>query len=406
MAEFRNSLQDYSTIQANTYLTTAGDAVSSKFHEKLRRYRDIKLKILTLDMKSELFCEGSSVYTGSSGLAFYYLMSAMRKKPVTCHETAKKALEYININKLKGQKISFLCGDAGPLTLMIIISYMLKGYSSNIKMKPEELVQRLLSLNKLLKDSPDELLYGKVGYLYSLMLIKNYISEDNVIPELTIKEVINSILTSGKKLSAEIKAESPLMWQWHDKIYLGAAHGYAGILYMLLQARAYIDSHDMDQLIRPTIDWLTTQRFEGGNFSSSLGSKSGDRLVQWCHGAPGFVPLYISAYQVFEDKKYLDVAIKCGEVIWERGLCRKGYSICHGVSGNAYAFLQLYQVTKEPQHLHRACAFMEWCMDERPGTEQHKPDRPASLFEGLLGRIYLAEDIMDPLNSKFPAFCL
>ncbi|XP_041977181.1 lanC-like protein 2 isoform X2 [Aricia agestis] len=307
MAEFRNSLQDYSTIQANTYLTTAGDAVSSKFHEKLRRYRDIKLKILTLDMKSELFCEGSSVYTGSSGLAFYYLMSAMRKKPVTCHETAK---------------------------------------------------------------------------------------------------VINSILTSGKKLSAEIKAESPLMWQWHDKIYLGAAHGYAGILYMLLQARAYIDSHDMDQLIRPTIDWLTTQRFEGGNFSSSLGSKSGDRLVQWCHGAPGFVPLYISAYQVFEDKKYLDVAIKCGEVIWERGLCRKGYSICHGVSGNAYAFLQLYQVTKEPQHLHRACAFMEWCMDERPGTEQHKPDRPASLFEGLLGRIYLAEDIMDPLNSKFPAFCL
>lgn len=32
-----------------------------------------------------------------------------------------------------------------------------------------------------------------------------------------------------------MKSESPLLWQWHDKIYLGAAHGVAGILYLLLQ---------------------------------------------------------------------------------------------------------------------------------------------------------------------------
>ena len=45
-------------------------------------------------------------------------------------------------------------------------------------------------------------------------------------------------------------------------------------------------------------------------------------------------------------------------------------------------------------------------MAERPGTEMHRPDRPASLFEGLLGRLYLAEDILQPLNAKFPAMCL
>lgn len=42
----------------------------------------------------------------------------------------------------------------------------------------------------------------------------------------------------------------------------------------------------------------------------------------------------------------MKIALQCGDVIWQRGLCKKGYSLCHGVSGNAYAFIQLYQATK------------------------------------------------------------
>lgn len=50
-------------------------------------------------------------------------------------------------------------------------------------------------------------------------------------------QVVNRILDSGKRLSVDMKSESPLLWEWHDKIYFGAAHGMAGILYMLLQVR-------------------------------------------------------------------------------------------------------------------------------------------------------------------------
>ena len=35
-----------------------------------------------------------------------------------------------------------------------------------------------------------------------------------------------------------------------------------------------------------------------------------------------------------------------GEVIWTRGLLKKGEGLCHGSAGNGYAFLHLYQVTK------------------------------------------------------------
>ena len=53
-----------------------------------------------------------------------------------------------------------------------------------------------------------------------------------------------------------------------------------------------------DELVRPTIDWLMTLRFPSGNYPSSIGSVTGDKLVHWCHGAPGWIHLFILAYKV------------------------------------------------------------------------------------------------------------
>ena len=57
---------------------------------------------------------------------------------------------------------------------------------------------------------------------------------------------------------------------------------------------------------------------------------------------------------MFRKDKYLSVAIKCAEVIWRGGLLKKGYGICHGIAGNAYAFLGLYKQTDDPKYLYRA----------------------------------------------------
>lgn len=62
--------------------------------------------------------------------------------------------------------------------------------------------------------------------------------------------------------------------------------------------------------------------------------------------------------QVFKEEKYLKEAAECGEVIWQRGLLRKGYGICHGTAGNGYAFLSLYKLTQEKKYLYRACKVM------------------------------------------------
>ncbi len=51
--------------------------------------------------------------------------------------------------------------------------------------------------------------------------------------------------------------------------------------------------------------------------------------------------------QVFGgDTRFLSLAQRAGQLVWEAGLLLKGHGLCHGTSGNAYAMLAL----------HRTCA--------------------------------------------------
>ena len=46
--------------------------------------------------------------------------------------------------------------------------------------------------------------------------------------------------------------------------------------------------------------------------------------------------------------------MRCGEVVWERGLAKKGCGLCHGTAGNGFTFLQLFRLTAQPQYVARA----------------------------------------------------
>ena len=82
-----------------------------------------------------------------------------------------------------------------------------------------------------------------------------------------------------------------------------------------------------------------------GNFPSQFGDSS-DKLIHWCHGAPGVAVLFCKAYSLMHNLQYLKTAVSSAKLVWERGLLTKGMSLCHGAAGNAYTFLQLYKVTK------------------------------------------------------------
>lgn len=264
------------------------------------------------------------------------------------------------------------------------------------------LLEKILELIRMQEQSgtPDELLYGRTGGLYAMLLIKQKLLKQNIIKDEHIINHISIMLKSGQTMESFGR---PLFYSWHGKEYVGAAHGYAGILYVLLEAYKYLTEEQL-KLVRDAINFVQGIKYPSSNYPSSIGGQT-DRLVHWCHGAPGVIHMLIKAYQVYQDQSYLDSAIACSDVIWQRGILKKGFSLCHGISGNAYAFIHLYQLTRDLKHLYRAGKFAQYYF-EHHDTITWRADSPASLFEGYAGLAYFLSDLLEPSEAKFPAFQL
>lgn len=46
-------------------------------------------------------------------------------------------------------------------------------------------------------------------------------------------QVVNRLIDAGKTTTTD--SDGVLYYEWHDKCYLGAAHGISGIMYILLK---------------------------------------------------------------------------------------------------------------------------------------------------------------------------
>lgn len=399
---FENKFKDY---DGRTSLQSDDGKIAEPHYSRLK---DEIIKLLRLceeGFKQSRDDHDYSVYTGTGGMALLYihLSETLFKDDQTQKEQyLKNALEILQSSQqtLRGKRMTFLCGDSGILSLLSVLYSKL----GQVK-KSATCLSRLLSLsdNVCGQDAllPDEVLYGRAGYLFSLLYARKHFGAEKIDKDI-LDKICQSIINSGKRLSRRERSRVPLMYIWHEKHYVGAAHGIVGIIYMLLQALSAQSVQSNLRNVESCVEFLLSEQFPSGNLPSSLESGI-DKLIHWCHGAPGAVHLMVKAYQVFGNEKYLNAAIKCGEVVWSRGILKKGYGICHGVSGNAYTFLTLYKETSDPKYLHRAIKFAEWCFD----YGQHGcriPDHPFSLFEGMAGTVYFLADMLEPKLSKFPAF--
>ena len=156
----------------------------------------------------------------------------------------------------------------------------------------------------------NEWLYGRAGYLYLLRLVRGAFPGDKEIKELiedTADEVIENIMASSRP------------WKWHGKAYVGAAHGAIGIITQIV-----LTEKSWAPKLEAELAALLSYQYESGNFPSSL-PPGRDRLVQFCHGAPGVISSLLSLRPYFPDlegriDKVISRARSC---IWERGLLTK-----------------------------------------------------------------------------------
>ncbi|PIN22727.1 Lanthionine synthetase C-like protein 1 [Handroanthus impetiginosus] len=362
-----------------------------------------RLKKAALDLKDTVVKEtwvakgkrvsDYTLYTGALGIAFLlfkaYQVTGDNNNLALCSDIIKAC---DSASRGSG-RVTFICGQAGVYALGAVVAH-----HHGDEQLCQQYVMKFKEI-KLSKDLPDELLYGRAGFLWASSFLNKNIGE-NTIPSTRMRSVVDEIIKSGRQLA---KGRCPLMFEWHGKKYWGAAHGLAGIMNVLMDMDLKPDEVEH---VKGTLRYMIKNRFPSGNYPSSEGSET-DRLVHWCHGAPGVVLTLVKAAKVFGSEEFLQAAVDAGEVVWNRGLLKR-VGICHGISGNAYVFLSLYRLTGNPEFLYRAKAFASF-LHNRAQTListgiMHGGDRPYSLFEGIGGMAYLFLDMTESSQARFPAY--
>lgn len=353
----------------------------------------LKQTIVAKTWKSPKTIQDFTLYSGALGTAFLLFKSFQVTGNMNDLDIASQVIKACDFASVTSRDITFICGRAGVCALGAVVAKN----QANQQMINYYVTQcRIIDVNN---DHPDEMLYGRAGYLWAcLFLIKNF--DYDTIPSSHTHMILNTLITNGRKLSD--RSKYPLMYKWYGTRYWGAAHGLSGIMYVLMHFTLPVDVL-LD--IKSTLKYMINNKIPSGNYPSCEEDKSNDLLVHWCHGAPGMALTFVKAAEVFEDEEFVKAAIDAAEVVWKRGLLKR-VGLCHGISGNAYVFLSLFRLTGNVEFLYKAKAFSCFLLDRADKLilegEMHGGDSPYSLFEGIGGMAYLFLDMIDPSNARFP----
>uniref|UniRef100_A0A3Q2D5F7 LanC like family member 3 n=1 Tax=Cyprinodon variegatus TaxID=28743 RepID=A0A3Q2D5F7_CYPVA len=392
------------------------------------------LKKVPIDIND---CDGG-LYDGPAGVA--YMLYHVSECPLFSEQrevylkTAKQIIDvsvrYADAEPDKNMRAAFLLGGAGIYAVAAMI-YKSLGLADFVKplSKFRSLWEVCAPIN-FLECGSDELFVGRAGYLCAALVLKQKLGIE-ILSKDQIKYICQAIIESGKQYARRKRKPFPLMYSYYGTEYLGAAHGLSSVLQMLLSYQDMLSGAERD-LVWQSVDFLMSQE-QNCNWPAELGAiiERENELVHWCHGAPGtttvndavshyllhivvtlMVPsrpagvayLFAKAYLINKKPQYLDTCIRSGELVWQKGLLKKGPGICHGVAGSAYVFLLLYRLTGNSKYLYRAQRFAEFIFTEEFKAGSLSVTSIYSLFEGLSGTVCFLVDLLQPDQSEFPLF--
>jgi serine/threonine-protein kinase len=183
---------------------------------------------------------------------------------------------------------------------------------------------------------------------------------------------------------------------------LGAAHGWAGMLFALLRwseatgtPPTAVAGERLAQLAA-----LGQPAGRGIRWPHGAGEPAGANPIAsgWCNGAAGYVPLWTLAHRLTGDDAYARLAQGAAWTAYEDPADTG--DLCCGLAGRAYALLSLYRHTNDAAWLARARNLA----DRAAIAVQRDALRRDSLYKGEVGVALLAADLEDPLHACLPLF--
>jgi serine/threonine-protein kinase len=214
------------------------------------------------------------------------------------------------------------------------------------------------------------------------------------------------LLALGNSLRESIWQElqcQPPVAEGGELTTLGAAHGWAGILYALLRWSGESGSSAPDGL-GDRLTQLGAMATPVGRglcwpYRSDVDAATTAMVTSWCNGAAGYIHLWTLAHRHFGDDAFLEWAQRAAWTTSE-DISGAPNHLCCGLSGRAYALLAMHRYTDEPRWLARA----QMLADQAVAGSSTPYVRRDSLYHGDVGVALLTSDIHAPRYARMPYF--
>jgi hypothetical protein len=332
-----------------------------------------------------------NLYFGAAGVvwALHYLQSrgavALRRSYADYVDT----LLPLNRSWLQAQggserdAASYLMGD----TPILMLSQWLRPH--------EEKAERLAELIAGNVDHPArELMWGAPGTMLAALLLQERTRE---------ARWANLYAKTARTLWSELRWSAGHRCRyWTQDLYgqrssyLDGVHGFVGTAAPLIHGRRLRAPGEWDGWRESIVTTIRNTAIRDGahaNWPAWLEwphASPQQALMQFCHGAPGFVICLRDLPTTDLD----DLLLAGGEAIWAAGPLTKGSNLCHGTGGNGYAFLALHARTRDASWLSRARSFAMHGIVQTGAHARRYGQLRYSLWTGDLGfAIYLHDCI-------------
>ena len=239
--------------------------------------------------------------------------------------------------------------------------------------------------------------FGRAGLLLGCTLLHEA-------PGIAALEEGRGIVALGNDLAAELTTilsdEAP--GSSPSLSPLGAAHGWAGVLFALLRWHT-VTGAALPSALRTRLDELAALATPVGRgvcwprTTERLPAEDGLR-ASWCNGSAGFVSLWLQAEQSFGTPRYGALAEAAGWTTFDAPPA--GGDLCCGLAGRAYALMGLYRHTGDRRWWSRAAELGE----RAAGRIRTFSRRADSLYNGEVGVALLAADLAAPDHSGLPLY--
>jgi len=336
-----------------------------------------------------------NLYVGTAGVLWALERLQGRGLAETRLDLADLARRNVELSRarpdyMKGMKLpdpresALMTGEAG----ILLVAWRLAG--------DDTFADELLDRVRANVDNPaEEVMWGSPGTLIAARTMLEWTGDERW------REAWNQ---SAEALLARLGVDG--LWVQHlygqEAKSLTPPHGVVGNVQALLPL---LDEERSERLRRDTNAVLARTAVVENGFANwpprdrpELAGPDGQVRVQWCAGAPGIV---VGAAEYIDEGLMLDGA----QLVWRTGppTLEKGPGICHGTSGNGYAFLKTFERTGDERWLERARRFAMHALEQAERLrEQHGRGR-YSLWTGDVGVALYAADCLDG-RAEYPFF--